>query len=373
MSQQSVDARLDDRATSFGQGGEHVRELLQLGGLLRGHRRALGFGVDLRVGSEREHEVALDLGLVVPARQESPPPSLGLVHVGIHPVFEDGEVLDPLRAGAHEGLTDVAEAGSFGKAAGIVGVEGGLDDLFDGEDGLIDRRTGRVFLGGDHRALDLFGFCHDDLHQLDGPVFDGIVLSPGTQFISRSLDRQSGEPKKTLGHLCLYTAAGPKPSPDDVLRESVGTRSALFDGDDAQIGRLTHSINLGVGDLGMPEELGLDAEQGLHEPHAQGREVRVDEEGSEAHVPVGHGLVRAHEREGVDRRGALPNFQDAAHNIGAKFLDQELLGIPGLFELDERDDAGAHVWRVVSRDRHSLEVVDHEEPLDVLARFQHPG
>lgn len=177
MGEQSVDARLDDRASSFWGCGEKLGELLQLGGFLGRDGGPLGLGVHLGVGAEGEHEVALDLALV---RQAAVADVAGAASSGLHHVIpvgrlvEHGEVLHPLRACAHHGLADVAESGGFGEHPRLVAVERDLDDLDDGADRLIHRRTGRVLLGGNHRVLQLFDFCHECLQYFCGPALNDL-------------------------------------------------------------------------------------------------------------------------------------------------------------------------------------------------------
>lgn len=167
MSEKSVDARLDDRASSFGDGGEKLVELLKLGCLLRRDSGPLGLGMHLGVVPEGEHEVALDLALVGLAPTEHVVLAASLSptwhSVSVHPVFEDGEVLDALGSGPHEGLADVAESSGLRELPRLVAAKRLDDDLDDGVHRLIDGSASRIFDSGDHRVLDLFCFCHDRL------------------------------------------------------------------------------------------------------------------------------------------------------------------------------------------------------------------
>jgi hypothetical protein len=119
--------------------------------------------VNLGVGSEGEHEVALHLSAVGEPVADVPTATARSL-LGV--VFENGEVLDPLRARAHEGLADVAEPGGLGELPRLVAIEGGLDDLDHGADGLVHDRVGVC------RSLDFLCFCHGFLHEFQGSLLD---------------------------------------------------------------------------------------------------------------------------------------------------------------------------------------------------------
>lgn len=165
MREKGVDARLDDRAAGLRDDREKIGELLKLGRLLGGDLCPLVLGVELSDGAEGEHVVAVHLVLIGESPAEVVPTGSATGssrrQLVTRPVFEDGEVLDPLGARAHEGLADVAEARGLGEHAGLVALEDRGDDLDDGRHGLIDGLVGER--GDVGLGFQFLGFCHDFL------------------------------------------------------------------------------------------------------------------------------------------------------------------------------------------------------------------
>jgi hypothetical protein len=172
------DASLHRRALVLGKSVPKSGKGLKLGSLVGRDRRSLRFGRHLRQRSERQEMIPLDRALVLLPSTEvvSSSESGDLGDVVVHTVFENGEVLDPLRSRAHERLTDVAETRGFRELARLAALERLDDDGDNRFDRLLDgigrcRRHTRIcfvlFHHIDHRGL----LLHLG-HNLNGPVFD---------------------------------------------------------------------------------------------------------------------------------------------------------------------------------------------------------